>query len=515
MGMATDTAMARRARNLVPALSAAILGAMGLPVSAGEWTITPSISINETMTDNVDQVENHRTSSLITDIAPGINIVGTGDRVKVRFDYQLHNLLYSDDSSRNGHQNSLNAAGTLEALENWFYIDANASISQQNLSAFRAATDSNVDTNSSTNTTETSTYRLSPYFKGMLGASTEYELRYNHAQTTTDTSDSYDTTTREVVARLRGTPQLSRFSWAVDANTRKSEFSNGRENESDLLRGVLTYKFDPQFRVSLIGGRESNDYTSIDKKSHTIKGLGLDWSPTDRTLLSASREKRFFGDSDSISFTHRTARTAWNFRQTKDTVTSTDQMSGSIGTYFDLFDSMFQTAIPDAAARAAFVNAFLRSNGLSPTAQLQGGFLTTGVTLQKRRELSFAISGARNTVTFAATQSDSENLSQGVGSGWFAGTAFDNVNQVRQTGASVNWSHKLTGLSTLSGSFSRLKSKGRGDSTAETDQDLYTVNFLTQLGPKTNLGVGFRRTDVDGTTRYTENAVTGTFSHRF
>ena len=139
-------------------------------------------------------------------------------------------------------------------------------------------------------------------YEVITGASTEYELRYNHAQTTTDTSDSYDTTTREVVARLRGTPQLSRFSWAVDANTRKSEFSNGRENESDLLRGVLTYKFDPQFRVSLIGGREANDYTSIDKKSHTIKGLGLDWSPTDRTLLSASREKRFFGDSDSISY---------------------------------------------------------------------------------------------------------------------------------------------------------------------------------------------------------------------
>lgn len=515
MGMATDTAMARRARNLVPAFSAAVLVAMALPVSAGEWTITPSVSLNETMTDNVDQVENHRTSSLITDIAPGINIVGTGDRVKLNVDYRLHNLFYSDDSSRNGHQNSLNAAGTLEALENWFYIDANASISQQNLSAFRGATDSSVDTNNSSNTTETSTYRLSPYFKGMLGASTEYELRYNLAKTTTDSSNSYDTTTRGFAARLRGTPQLSRFAWAVDANTQKAEFSNGRENDADLLRGVLTYKFDPQFRVSLIGGRESNDYASIDKKSHTIKGLGLDWSPTDRTLLSASREDRFFGNSDSVSFTHRTARTAWKFRQTKDTVTSTNQTSGSVGTYFDLFDNMFQSAIPDPAARAAFVNAFLQSNGVSPTAQLQGGFMTTGVTLQKRRELSFALSGVRNTVTFAATQSDSENLSQGAGLGWFAGTEFANVNQVRQTGASVNWSHKLTGLSTLTGSLSRLKSKGQGTSSAETDQDLYTVNFLTQVGPKTNVGVGFRRIDVDGTTSYTENAVTGTFSHRF
>ena len=92
MGMATDTAMAARVRNLVPALSAVVLSAIVLPVSAGEWTITPSLSVNETMTDNVDQVEKHRTSSLVTNIAPGINVVGTGDRVKVRFDYRLHNL---------------------------------------------------------------------------------------------------------------------------------------------------------------------------------------------------------------------------------------------------------------------------------------------------------------------------------------------------------------------------------------------------------------------------------------
>ena len=515
MGTATDTAMAQQARDLFPALLAAALSAITLPVHAGEWTITPSISINETMTDNVDQVEKHRTSSLVTDVVPGINIVGTGDRVKLRFDYQMHNLYYSDDSSRNNHQNFLNAAGTLEALENWLFIDANASISQQNLSAFRGATYSSVDTNNSNNTTETSTYRLSPYFRGMFGSSAEYELRYNLAKTTSDESNTYDTETRALVAKLKGSPQLSKFGWALDASTQKSEFDNGRDNEADLLRGVLTYQYDPQFRVSLIAGRESNDYVSVDKKSHTIKGLGVEWSPTDRTLLSASREDRFFGNSDSITFTHRTARTAWKYRQTKDAVTSTDQMSGGIGTYFDLFDSMFLSAIPDPAARAAFVNAFLQANGISPTAQLQGGFMTTGVTLQKRRELSFALSGARNTVTFAATQNDTSDLSQVAGTGWFAGTDFANMNKVRQTGASVNWSHKLTGLSTLTGGFSRLKSEGRGGSTVSTDEDLFTVNFLTKLGPQTDVGVGFRRIDVDGTTSYTENVVTGTFSHRF
>ncbi len=49
MGTATDTAMAQQARDFLPALLAAALSAIALPVCAGEWTITPSISINETM----------------------------------------------------------------------------------------------------------------------------------------------------------------------------------------------------------------------------------------------------------------------------------------------------------------------------------------------------------------------------------------------------------------------------------------------------------------------------------
>ena len=512
-----DTAMARRLdfRTLVSLGFG--LGVLVTPAFAGEWKITPSISVTETATDNVDQVEKHRTSSLVTDIAPGINIVGTGDRVKLRFDYQMHNLYYTDDSSRNNIQNSLRAAGTLEALENWFFIDANASISQQNISAFRGSTYSNVDTNNGNNTVETSTYRLSPYFKGTLGASTDYQLRYNLSQTSSDEGNTFNSSNRELVAKLAGVSRFAKLGWAIDASNQKADFDKGRDTEADLVRGVLTYQYDPQFRVSLIAGRESNDYASIDKKSHTITGAGFEWAPTDRTQLAASHEDRFFGGSDSISFTHRTSGTAWKYRQTKDVVTSTDQMSSTQGTYYSLLDSMLSSQITDPVQRAAFINAYLLSQGLSPNAQLQGGFMTTGVTLQKRQELSFALIGARNTVTFAATASETQDLSKGLGTDLYAGMDYAYVNNVKQKGVSVNWSHKLTAISSLTGSASRLKSKGRGDSTLDTDENLFTVNFVTKLGPQTNAGLGLRRIEVDGdgTTNYTENALIGTFSHRF
>ena len=513
---ATVTAMAmrRNTRGFLFPLGVS-LGLAALPAVAGEWTITPSISLQETATDNV-KLDRNRKSDLITDISPGIKIDGRGGRVNLRFDYRMHNLFYANDSSRSNIQNSLNALGTIEALENWFFIEASGSISQQSVSAFGGATNSSVNTNSGSNTTETSTYRLSPYFRGTLGSFADYQLRYNLSTSSSKAGGTYDTDTREIVGRLAGLTTYARLGWALDASSQEVEYGNGRKSEADRLRGVLTYHYDPQFRMLLIGGREANDYLSLDKESHTIKGVGFEWAPTERTKISASRESRFFGDSNSISFSHRTGGTAWKYSQSKDATSSPNQQSGvGLGTYYDLFFNMFASAIPDPNARAAYVNALLLSSGISPAAQLQGGFLTSGVTLQQRRELSFALLGVRNTVTFAATQSESQNLSQGAGTGLLIGTDFANVQNIRQRGLSVNWSHNLTGLSTLAGGISKLKSKGSGGNELETDQTMYTLNFLTKLGPKTSAGLGARRVVVDGSTSYTENALTGSLSHQF
>jgi uncharacterized protein (PEP-CTERM system associated) len=255
----------------------------------------------------------------------------------------------------------------------------------------------------------------------------------------------------------------------------------------------------------------------LNKESHSIKGTGFEWSPTDRTVLAISQEDRFFGPSRTTSFTHRTSGTAWKYSRSKDTsVLGNQQQQVGLGTYYDLFYSLLASTSYTPAQKAVIVNAQLLSSGLSPTAQLQGGYLSSGVTLQQRQELSFALLGARNTVTFAATRTESQGLTLGSGSGSLAGSAFSNANDIRQTAASINWSHKLTPLSSLIGSFSNLKSTGTGGgSNLETTQQTMNVSFLTPLGPKTNASLGARRVVVDGTTSYTENALTGFLSHQF
>jgi uncharacterized protein (PEP-CTERM system associated) len=495
------------------------MGGVAVPGFAGDWKVTPTIAVNETATDNVTLSNTQKKGDLITDISPGISIDGSGGRSKLHFDYQLHNLIYAQDSSRNQTQNSLNAFGTLEALENWFFIEASGLISQQSISAFGGSSPStNVNPNVNNNTTEASTYRISPYFRGTLGSFADYLLRYNLATTSTTSNSAFDSDTQEFLGSLKGVTALADLGWSLDASSQTVKFGNGRSDEADRLRGVLTYRIDPQFRVSVIGGREANNYLTLNKETTNTRGAGFDWSPTERTQLSVSREHRFFGKSNLISFSHRTSGTAWRYSDTKDANAQPNQQSTvGLGTNYDLFFSIFSSAIPDPVARAAFVNALLSSNGISPNAPVPGGFLTSGVTLQRRRELSFALLGARNTVTFTASQTDSQNLSQGAGTGLLVGEDFANAQNIRQRIASISWSHKLTPLSSLIGTVSRMNSTGTGttSTTLETTQQMINVSLTTQLGPKTNAGFGARRVVVDGTTNYSENALTGFLSHQF
>ena len=493
------------------------LGCIGVHANAGEWTITPTIGVTATATDNVDLSSTQAKSSLVSDITPGISIEGSGSRASLHLGYQLHSLLYSTDPSANNDlQNSLNATGTLEAIENWLFIDASAFISQQSISAFGAApASSGVNTNANSNIAETGNYSFSPYIRGSFGSYADYMLRYTLITTHAKSNAVANADSENWLGTLKGKTSLASVGWSVDGSAAIINQGALRSKKDNRLRGVVYYQFDPQFQVSLIGGREENNYETLDMASSTIGGAGFTWTPTERTKLAFSRESRFFGPSNTFEFSHRTALTAWQMSARKDvSSTGTTQQTVNLGTNAELLNSIYSSAIPDAATRAAYVNALLLASGISPNAELQGGFLTSGTVLQQLRQASFALIGARNTVTFAATQSNTQNVTllNGLGFDYGSGSSSNNVDQI---GASVNWSHKLTPQSSLIASAAYLNSEGTGTNTLETTQKLLNVNFVTSLGPKTNAGVGARRVVASGTTEYTENAVTGTLSHRF
>lgn len=476
------------------------------------WTIKPRIALIETLTDNVNinRSTNSKQSDLISELVPGIRIEARTTRLKGYFDYSLRNQFYAKtDYSRT--QNYLNTFGTLEAIDNLLFLDFSGMIAQQAISALGPQSPSSTTINN--NSTETSTYRLSPYLRGQIGGAVDYYLRYNASTTQSNSTTAYNLDLSQWAGQLRGSTPFQNLKWTIDGNQQTADYSSGRKTDATTLKALLSYSVLPEVRLTLSGGQESNNYASINQETNDTYGFGFDWNPGERTRFSAFKEKRFFGDGHNILFNHRFARSSIRFSDTRDVSVLPNQFATvGMGSVYDLFFDQFESLIPNPVARANFVNALLSQSGINPNTQVTSSFMTSRATIQRRQQVAFALFGARNTVTLLANRTENQSMlaSASINDSFTQ----SNSTAISQQGYSLNFSHRLSESTNLNALASRQKSKANGRSVSDTVLTLYQINVSTSLGAKTTGSITFRRSEFDSNSApYTENALLGTISY--
>jgi uncharacterized protein (PEP-CTERM system associated) len=483
------------------------------------WSVKPRISLTETFTDNanINRSASNTQNELITELAPGIRIEARTERLNAYLDYSLRGQFYARESDNNRSQNSLNTFGTLEAVENWLFLDFSGVIAQQTISAFGTQSTSNTAINN--NSTETATYRLSPYIRGQLAGTTEYLLRYNLSTTRSDAGNVSDTDLSQWIGLLRGSTPFKNLQWTIDGNQQTTEYSRGRKTDAEIIRAILTYSISPQFRVKVSGGQESNNYVSVGQETTTTQGYGFDWNPTERTKFSAFKEKRFFGNGHNINFNHRFPMSSIQFSDTRDVSVQPNQFANvGRGSVYDLYyqqcAQQLTSSFPSdpaqlALAADACANNLLTQTGIPANAQVTSGFTTSQATIRRNQQFSYAVFGARNSITFLANRSES----QGVLASQSNIDAISQNTTIKQQGFGINLSHRLSEISNLNFLGSRQESTGTGANTLKTTTTLYQVNLTTKLGTKTTGSLSARRSEFDSNTNpYTENALIGTVS---
>jgi uncharacterized protein (PEP-CTERM system associated) len=487
-----------------------------------EWEIKPRVTLTETLSDNinVNRVRNGKQSDLITEIAPGIRVEAKTAKLKAYLDYTLRGQFYAKESDFNRSQNSLNTFGTLEAVDNWFFVDFSGVIAQQTISAFGAQSASASTINN--NSTETASYRISPYIRGQMGGLVDYLLRYNLSTTRSDAAIVSDTNISEWVGQLRGSTPFQNLKWTIDASQQSTDYSRGRDTDAERIRAMLTYSVLPQLRFSLSGGQEKNNYASFNQETNSTNGYGFDWNPTERTQISGFKERRFFGDGHNFSFSHRLPRSSIRISDTRDvSVLPNQYTSTGLGTVYNLYYQIFSNIEPYASMNPAVkdsavanaVNAVLAQSGVSPNTQVTSSYLSARATVQRRQDLTLATFGARNSLTMVLNRTESQSILAAQASN----DDFSQTTMVKQQGASVNFAHRLSEISNLNALVSRQESKGSsfvtGNSNLKTTTTTYLINASTKLGAKTTGSLSARRTEFDSTTNpYTENALLGTVS---
>lgn len=493
---------------------ACMLVVLALPAHAENWTITPNIAIGGTLTNNLYLTSTNRTSDLVTSITPGISIDGRGARANLRLGYGITQNIYARESSENNRQQSLVAAGTLEAVEDWLFVDASSTISQQYLSAFGPVAPSNVNINR--NRTETFYYSLSPYIRGRLLSSADYLLRYTVSGTNPDSSAVSNTTTSQWLGRINGNTRWSALSWSIDYSSNSANYDVGRDREDTRYGLTLSYRFNPELQVSAIFGRERTNLVSLQEETNNDSGFGLLWTPSPRTKLEGRVTRRFFGDGYNVAFSHRRPLSAISYTASRDVsyqpagVTNTGQ-----GSNFDAFYAIVAANNPGLAPDAirAQVNQILLGRGVPADGSVVNGYLTNRPNLQTSQQITYALLGVRNTLTFNASESQQQPL--GVISGLT--DDYSLANEVTQRGYGVIWGHQLTGLSSLSLSLNQQRSLAKASGAVDTKTTGAYLLFSTSIGPRTSANVGARHVISDGGVNadYTESALTASLSHNF
>ena len=475
------------------------------------WVITPRVTLTETLTDNINLTTTDQQSGIISQLSPGIRIDARTARLKMFFDYQLNAIAYSTGNNNNQTQNALNTFGTLEAIDNWLFLDFGGQIYQQVVNQFGQQSSSNIYNTG--NTTQTSTYNLSPYIKGQLGGEADYLLRYNASVTNSTDNSLSDITISQWLGQIKGNTRFQNLNWAIDGSQQNTDYSQvgllPAQNYNDSrTRALLSYSLLPEFRISGSGGYESNNYQSADNEGQGTYGAGFDWTPTERTKASGFWENRFFGTGHNVLLSHRFPLSSISYTDTKDVALVPYQYNTGVGTVYDQYSQIFATLFPDLVERDSYVRNLLNQAGIAPDAQAINNYLANRPQVQRNQKLSLVLFGNRNSITFIAARSDSQPLTRAPNG--LDGLVSEN-GRITEQGYAVSYLHRLTPFTGLNLLGSRQKTKSGLTSEIDTTLIAYQIGISTRLGAKTVGALNARHQDFSGsdltTIPYKENSL--------
>jgi uncharacterized protein (PEP-CTERM system associated) len=474
-------------------------------------TVTPTFDSILSYVQTSGRLGQSGYGDFVTQLRPGLQITARTGRVRGTLIYYLDANRHTHNTSNATLQNSLNANGSAEIIQNWFFVDGRANISQQARSAFGQQTVAGSQS-SGNNQTEVGTLYVSPYVKGVVPDIARYEARFITEATNARRSVIGDSTNNTASLSLNSPNSGARFGWGAQATKRQTSYRAGRTTDEDRAFVSAVARPDTDLTVTLRAGREAQNVANLDRRADNNFGAGLSWTPSNRTSASIDADRRYFGQSYRVLLDHRLSQSSFRLSATRDvsnnTSSSGSNSSGGAATAFELQFRNLTNQFPDPKQRAEVALALLQGRGQDPNAVFSNSYLASGLTLVQRLDLSWIYTGRRQTFSLLAFTSETNTL------GVLAPGA-TNLNDVRQSGLSGTASHRLTPTANVSLTGSFLHTAGT-QGFGGTDLKSMQLNWSDTINRYTTATLGARFSVFDSPTDpYREAALTATIGLRF
>jgi len=398
------------------------------PALAGNWTLSPQVSVEEAFNDNVrSSAPGTQEGDFISRVSPGVSLRGTGGRVSLNGDYNPERLIYLDNSDLNEFRQNLLAGGNVELVQGRLFLDAQASVSQQIINPRGAVTGSTLNANSNRSTVQT--YNLTPTLRQHFGSWADTEVKARLSRTFGGGNDGSggqgisNTTITGGTVTVSSGRRLTRAKVDLTLDTTiTSQSGVGNTTKSYSATSDLEYRFSSQYALTGTIGLERIKDNSINNQTR-----GLFWTagflidPSPRTSLKIDYGDRFetknFGFDLNYDITPRTRLQA----SFSETVTrSQNQLSNNLATL----------GVDDAG------NLVNLNTGLPFVAGSQTFGVSNNSFHQKRYSLSLVGSRGRNNFSVDAFNENRETDATG--------------GDEKSIGGNVSWSRTLSRFADIS-----------------------------------------------------------------
>ncbi len=482
-----------------------------------DWTVNLAGTAGATLTNNVFLAPpGQEKSDLVLTLTPSIEFNRSGDRAQVDVLYRPTLYGYLSNGNEDRIDNYLNAFASLEAVQDFFFVEGRAWMDQTFFSPFLPGTGS--DTGVTNNRLQTTSLALSPYIRGKLGGNYEYLVRSDNYWVQTNQSalsSLFDSFNRVWLQ----SPVERRLGWSAEYNYRYSQYESQPSFYSQQARLIGYVRPQLDLELSARVGYETNDY-SFSKYSGPIYGAGLRWTPSPRTSLSGFAEKRFFGTGYQAAFSHRTRMTVWLLDASRTTQTYANQaLALPPGDTRQLVETAFQARILDPALREQAVNEFLARSGLPATLFGPVAYYTNQIFVGSNISASAGLFGVRDALTLNFFWHKNDPVAA-------TGTPVPDVialgNRYTDRGVALSASHNFSALLGLTATLSRTYTTSNAPvgaiGTLESTQNAFRVVATQQLSAATQVLGGFRWIRFDSNlpgNQYNEQALFAAITHRF
>lgn len=499
---------------LLPLAAAAML--VAAPASHAQWTVTPSVSLLETYTDNVDlRDDDQANAQWVTEVRPSVAVSGESRRLKVDAFASWNQFVYSDkDKVLDPIDSQLRYSGSLQGtlVEQMLYVDARATRSKQSVLPFGPGAEGSRYSNY--NQTDVKTWSVSPYLVRRLGRDATMQVRYTRDSVDSGLERLFGSSTGDTVLfNLASSAEMRTLGWGLNYVRQDIDNRLLGKTSSENVNASLRYQFSRTWTATATAGRDTYDFEGpgpdTSGNSWSVGGI---WSPSQRTNVQASIGRHLYGQTGMLSATLRARRLVWDI-QYGDTISSSRSqylLPAAVDTAA-MLDRLFNNMFTDPLARERAVAAYMLANGLPPSLANDINFLSNRFARSKELRASVGWRTARTTALLSAYRSERTALSDQQSDSPLLGTSLSSLNDdVRQHGGSLNVSYRLGPRSNLGGGLDYRYTESLTTG-VESRERLLFVRFNRDVGRRLKAGIELQRrtggTDFTGRRDYTENSV--------